>query len=61
MHALNARDSEEDYSEVLESEFFKIRIHKKGTVHLTFKDMELLAAFNQAAAKGKGWEVGPGY
>lgn len=41
--------------EPLESTFFKVRIFKKGTVHLDFKDLELLAKFNAAAAKGKMW------
>ena len=38
-----------------ESEFFTIRFYKKGTIHLTFKDSELLGRFNRAAAKGKNW------
>lgn len=38
-----------------ESEFFKIRIFKKGTMHLTFKDQSTLDRLNQIAAKGKGW------
>jgi len=38
-----------------ESEFFKIRIFKKGTIHLTFKDQSTLDRLNQIAAKGRGW------
>ena len=43
-----------------ESEFFRIKFFKKGTVHLVFKDVDLLAVFNRAAAEGKNW-VGAGY
>lgn len=50
-----------DYTEVFETAFFQVRVYKKGTMHLTFKDLDLLARFNQAAAKRKGWQVGPGY
>jgi len=39
-----------------ESEFFtKIKYHKKGTIHLTFKDENILRKFNIIACKGKGW------
>lgn len=43
------------YDGEFESEFFRIRVFKKGTVHLDFKDLDLLAKFNIAASKGKGW------
>lgn len=48
------------YADEFDSTFFKIRIFKKGTVHLTFRDKDLLAQFNRAAAEGKNW-VGAGY
>ncbi len=38
-----------------ESTFFDIRLFKKGTVHLKFKDEELLECFNVRAAQAKGW------
>lgn len=38
-----------------ESTFFDIRLFKKGTVHLKFKDEELLERFNLRAAQAKGW------
>jgi len=44
----------------LESTFFKIKVFKKGTVHLVFKDLDLLAQFNRVAADGKQW-LGAGY
>lgn len=50
---------EVDYDAPFDSEYFTIRMYKKGTVHLTFRDLTLLAKFNQAAAKGKNW-VGDG-
>ncbi|NOR25368.1 MAG: DUF4942 domain-containing protein [Desulforhopalus sp.] len=39
----------------LESTYFKISAHKKGTLHLTFLDKDILRRFNVAACKGKGW------
>lgn len=47
------------YGQAFESTFYRIRVYQKGTVHLTFKDLDLLARFNVAAAKGKKW-VGAG-
>ena len=48
-----------DYKNVYErthdSYFFTIKLYKKGTMHLTFKDMDVWARFNQAAAEGKNW------
>jgi len=38
-----------------ESTFFKIKFFKKGTLHLEFKDLDLLRKFNIVACKGKGW------
>ncbi|MDA0967567.1 MAG: DUF4942 domain-containing protein [Proteobacteria bacterium] len=42
-------------STACESTFFKIKFYKKGTLHLTFKDENLLRKFNIIACKGKGW------
>ena len=48
-----------DYKNVYErthdSYFFTIKLYKKGTMHLTFKDIDVWARFNQAAAEGKNW------
>ena len=38
-----------------ESEFFKIRMYKKGTIHLTFKDLSLHKRMNEFVWKKKGW------
>ena len=38
-----------------ESRYFWIKVHKKGTVHIWFKDPELLKKFNHAAASQKKW------
>lgn len=43
------------FSNPCKSEFFSIRVYKKGTVHLTFLDEELWHNFNIAAAKSKNW------
>jgi len=39
----------------LDSKYFYLTFYKKGTAHLEFKDMNLLARFNIFAAKGKNW------
>jgi hypothetical protein len=49
-----------DYDSPFDSTHFIIRIYKKGTVHLIFKDADMLAQFNIRAAQGKNW-VGAGY
>lgn len=38
-----------------ESEFFRLKSHKKGTLHLTFKDVQLWERFNATAVDGKNW------
>ncbi len=43
------------HSDKFESTFFNIRVFKKGTVHLEFKDEEVWAKFNQVATAGKAW------
>lgn len=43
------------YERTHDSYFFTIKLYKKGTMHLTFKDMDVWARFNQAAAEGKNW------
>ena len=50
-----------DYQHFFESKFFRLRIHKKGTVWLDFKDPYLLDDFNHMAAKGKNWLGGQGF
>ena len=37
-----------------------MKIFKKGTLHLDFLDLDLLAEFNKRAAEGKQW-LGGGY
>lgn len=43
------------YNEEVESTFFKIKMFKKGTIHLTFLDEWLWTEFNRIAAKNKNW------
>jgi len=38
-----------------ESTYFKFICHKKGTIHLTFKNLDILRRFNVCACRGKGW------
>ena len=37
------------------STYFKITCYKKGTIHLTFNDEDILRRFNLAACLGKNW------
>ncbi len=39
----------------VDTKYFYITFYKKGTAHLEFKDMDLLAKFNIFAARGKNW------
>lgn len=60
-HRLSTINREDvPYTELVYSEFFKIRFFKKGTIHLEFLDEQLWENFNARAAQGKNW-VGPGY
>ena len=45
----------EDYQQYYTSYFFQIRMYKKGTVHLYFRDKKLCEDFNIAVAKNKRW------
>jgi hypothetical protein len=44
-----------DFGQAVESEFFKARIFKKGTVHLYFKDLMLLQQFNLIIGRKRAW------
>ncbi len=59
-HCMKINRGEINYATEFESRFFTIRLFKKGTTHLVFKDLAILDALNLAAAKGKNW-VGGGY
>ena len=39
----------------IETKYFFLTFYQKGTCHLEFKDMNILARFNIFAAKGKNW------
>lgn len=39
----------------IDSTYFKITVHKKSTIHLTFKSDDILRRFNVVACRGKGW------
>lgn len=39
----------------IETKYFFLTFHKKGTCHLEFRDMNILARFNIFAARGKNW------
>ena len=39
----------------VDSKYFYLTFYKKGTCHIEFKNMDLLAKFNIFAARGKNW------
>ena len=39
----------------IETKYFFLTFYKKGTCHIEFKNMDLLAKFNIFAARGKNW------
>jgi hypothetical protein len=39
----------------IESTYFKITVFKKNTIHLTFRNEDVLRRFNLVACRGKGW------
>lgn len=45
----------EKYNNVCYSTFFRIKFHKKGTIHLEFLDEKLWNEFNYRACLGKNW------
>lgn len=59
LNALNA-DSRLDYQEAFCSTYFEIRLFKKGTVHLKFRDKALLDRFNIVATEGMTNRIGTG-
>ena len=45
----------EDNPKNIECKYFKVSFYKKGTVHITFKDDDLLTRFNIYAAQNRNW------
>lgn len=45
----------ERQSKKIETKYFYLTFYQKGTCHIEFKDMNLLARFNIFAARGKNW------
>jgi hypothetical protein len=39
----------------IDSTYFEVSVFKKGTIRLTFKDMDILRRFNVVACKEKAW------
>jgi hypothetical protein len=39
----------------IKSHYFTVNCYKKGTIHMTFNDEDILRRFNVTACKGKGW------
>jgi hypothetical protein len=37
------------------STYFKFSAYKKGTIHLAFRNLDILRRFNVVACRGKGW------
>lgn len=45
----------ERQSKKIETKYFYLTFYQKGTCHIEFKDMNILARFNIFAARGKNW------
>ena len=43
------------FGEVLDCGVFSLKVFKKGTVHITFNDLDMLHRFNAFVCKAKGW------
>lgn len=54
-HFDDIRNRRISYDTIFESTFFKVKVHKKETVHLWFKDKDLLDRFNIFAADNRNW------
>lgn len=52
---------EVSYQDKFYSRYFEMKIYKKGTLHLVFRDKSLLNELNLKAAQGKKWIGGDGY
>lgn len=50
---IEAANQSKDFT--LDMQYFRIKLHKKGTAHIWFKDMELLDKFNIFGSQRKGW------
>ena len=50
-----SKDSYLSFGQWYDSEFFKFKIFKKGTLHIEFKDKYLYEQFNMTACKVKNW------
>jgi hypothetical protein len=49
------REAFKDEENTCESSYFRIKVHKKGTIHLNFLSEDILRRFNVTACIGKGW------
>ena len=54
-HIMNNLNSRGYDGERISFKFFDVEFKKKGTIHLWFKNMELLKKFNIFGANKKGW------
>lgn len=54
VNALNGAFEHEQSRKIL-STYFEITVFKKGTMHLIFRDKDILRRFNVTACKGKSW------
>lgn len=46
---------QEKESRGIQSTYFIVNCYKKGTIHMKFRDPDILRRFNVTACKGKGW------
>ena len=52
---LDRNPDRREYGQKIYSRYLEIQLFKKGTIHLRFRDTDLLKEFNIKAAQGKKW------
>lgn len=55
LHDVLQKAELEHKTDKVETKYFYLTFYKKGTCHVVFKDMNILARFNIFAARGKNW------
>lgn len=55
LHDVLQKAELEHQTDKVETKYFYLTFYKKGTCHVVFKDMNILARFNIFAARGKNW------
>lgn len=55
LHTVLKAAEENNQTKQIDTKYFMIDVYKKGTTHITFKNLDLLAKFNLFGSQRKGW------